>query len=117
MKGFTSDNLARFSDSYKSELRKVNHQAHRIFNVYSTGTEKVQHRHSKNVRMRGKKEVASLTLAERENPITVVICMNATGKYVPPLIVFLRKKYERRAYEWSTGRLNFGLRSKRLDSE
>jgi hypothetical protein len=43
--------------------------------------------------MRGKKEVAYLTSAERENLITVVTCMNATGTYVnvPPLIVFPRK--------------------------
>jgi hypothetical protein len=41
--------------------------------------------------MRGKKEVVSLTSAERGNLITVVTCMNATGKYVPPLIVFPRK--------------------------
>jgi len=41
--------------------------------------------------MRGKKEVASLTSAERGNLITAVTCMNATGIYVPPLIVFPRK--------------------------
>jgi hypothetical protein len=40
--------------------------------------------------MRGKKEFASNS-AERGNLITVVTCMNATGKYVPPLIMFLRK--------------------------
>jgi hypothetical protein len=41
--------------------------------------------------MRGKKEVSSLTSAERGNLITVVTCMNATGTYVPQLIVFPRK--------------------------
>jgi hypothetical protein len=41
--------------------------------------------------MRGKKEVASLTSAERGSLITVVTCMNATRTYVPPLIVFPRK--------------------------
>ena len=51
----------------------------------------MQHRHSKVISMRGKKEVASLTSAERGNLITVVTCMNATGTYVPPLIVFPRK--------------------------
>ena len=35
--------------------------------------------------------------AERGNLITLIACMNATStyKYVPPLIVFLKKKYER----------------------
>ena len=41
--------------------------------------------------MRGKEEVISLTSAERGNLITVVAGMNATGIYVPPLIVFPRK--------------------------
>jgi len=59
VKGFTSDNLTRLFDSYESELRKVKHQARRIFNVEATGLTKVQHRHSKDVSMRGKKEDAS----------------------------------------------------------
>ena len=59
-----------------------------MFIVDVTGITAVQHRHSKVVSMRGKKEVASLTSAERGNLITVVTYMNATGTYVPPLIVF-----------------------------
>jgi hypothetical protein len=61
VKDFTSENVARFFDTYESELRKVNHPAHRICNADERRT--VQHRHSKVVSIRGKKEVASLTLA------------------------------------------------------
>jgi len=85
VKGSTPENIASFFDNCESELRKVNHQAHRIFSVDKTGITTVQHRHSKVISMRGKKEVASLTSAERGNLITVVTCMNATGTYVPPL--------------------------------
>jgi hypothetical protein len=77
----------------------------------------VQHKHSKVISMRGKKEVAFISSAERGNLITVVTCMNATGTYAPPLIVFLRKKYETGAYGWSTGGVSFGLPSKWLDSD
>jgi len=63
VKGFTSENVAGFFDIYESELRKVNHPFHRIFNVDETGITTVQHRHSKFVSMRGKKEVTSLTPA------------------------------------------------------
>jgi hypothetical protein len=76
VKGFTSENVARFFDIYESELRKVNHQTHMIFNVDETGITTVQHRHSKVISMRGKKEMASLTSAERGNLSTVVTCMN-----------------------------------------
>jgi hypothetical protein len=51
----------RIFDSHEFEVRKVNHQAHRIFNVDATGIATVQHRHSKVVSMRGKEEVSSLT--------------------------------------------------------
>ncbi|KYQ49924.1 hypothetical protein ALC60_10945 [Trachymyrmex zeteki] len=37
------------------------------------------------------KEVGALTSLERENLITVVICMNAVGNYIPPLIIWPRK--------------------------
>jgi hypothetical protein len=63
VKGFTSENVARIFDIYESELRKVNHPVHRIFNADETGIINVQHRNSKVVSMRGKKEVAFLTLA------------------------------------------------------
>ena len=53
MKGFTSENVARFFDIYESELRKVNHPVHRIFNADATGITAVQHRHTKVVSMGG----------------------------------------------------------------
>jgi len=55
-------------------------------------------------------------LAERGNVIILVACMNTTSTYIPPLIVS-KKKYERGAYGWSTGGLNFGLPSQVLDSD
>jgi hypothetical protein len=63
VKGITSENVAKFFDFYESELRKVNHPVHRIFSADETGIITVQHRKSKFVSMRGKEEVASLTLA------------------------------------------------------
>jgi hypothetical protein len=83
--------VARFFDIYESELKKVNHPAHRTFNLDETRITTVQQRHSKVVSMRGKKDVESLTSAERGNLITVVTRMSASGTYVPPLAVFPRK--------------------------
>jgi hypothetical protein len=77
----------------------------------------VQHRHSKVVSTKGKKEMEFLTSAERGNKITVVICRNAFGTYVPPLTVFPRKNMKEGVYGWSTGVLNFGLQSKWLESD
>jgi hypothetical protein len=111
VKSFTSENVARFFGINESQLRQVNHKARRIFKVDATGITIVQYRNSKAISVRSKKEVSSLTSEERGNLITVVTCMNSTGTYVPPLIVFPRKKYDRGAYGWSTDSLNFGLTS------
>jgi hypothetical protein len=63
VKGFTSENVARFFGICESELRKVSHPVRRIFNADATGITTVQHRHSKTVSMRGKKGMVSLTSA------------------------------------------------------
>ena len=64
MKGFKPEKVERFFDIYESELRKVNnHPVHRTFFADETRIVTVQKRHSKFVSTRGKKEVASLTLA------------------------------------------------------
>jgi hypothetical protein len=76
---------------YESDLRKVNHQAHRIFSDGEIGITAMQQRHSKVVSVRRKKEVICLASPERGNLISLVTCMNATGTRVPPLIVFPRK--------------------------
>jgi len=56
VKGFTSENLARFFNIYESELREVNHPVHRMFNVDETGITPVQHRHTKDVGKRARKK-------------------------------------------------------------
>jgi len=115
VKGFTSENVARFFDIYESELRKVNHPAHRIFSVDETGITTVQHRHGK-FSMRGKKVVASLTGRKRKSNYCCHLyeChwnMLSTINRVP------EKKYERGAYGWRNSGLSFGFPSKWLDSD
>ena len=48
------------------------------------------------VAMRGRKQVGSLTSAERGQLCTVEICMSAAGQFIPPLIIFprVRRKHE-----------------------
>ncbi|KAJ8928650.1 hypothetical protein NQ314_018743 [Rhamnusium bicolor] len=38
-----------------------------------------------------KRQIASLTSAERGSLITVIACMNAGGEFVPPTLIFPRK--------------------------
>lgn len=91
IKGFTAENVSTFFDLYEPEYNKLQDPFQRIFNVDETGITVVQHKHSKVISLRGKKQVSSLTSAERGKLITVVTCMNASGVYVPPLFIFPRK--------------------------
>lgn len=90
VKNFTKEKVDAFFDLLKPELDKIQFNPHKIFNVDETGITVVQGTRSKVISMKGKKEVGKLSSAERGALITVVICMNAAGFYVPPLIVFPR---------------------------
>jgi hypothetical protein len=83
--------MARLFDIYGPELKTSNYQAHKIISVDETWIAVVKQRRSKIVSVRRKKEVECLTSAEKVNLITFSTCMNASGKYIPQLIVFPRK--------------------------
>lgn len=91
VKSFTKENVESFFDLYEPLLEKVNHNPARIFNCDETGITIVQHKHQKVVAMKGKRQVAALSSAERGSLMTVVMCFSATGLYIPPLIIFPRK--------------------------
>ena len=48
---------------------------------------------SKVISTKGKKQVGTLTSAERGTLVTAEVCCNAVGNYVPPLLVFPRKNH------------------------
>lgn len=90
-KMFIRESVKQFFDIYKTEFENVNGQPDRIYNVEETGICVVQHKMENIISLKGKKEVAALTSDEREKLITVIICMNAVGTFIPPLIIWPRK--------------------------
>lgn len=68
----------------------------RISNVDETGLTTVQSRSSKVFALKGRKQVGSITSAERGVLSTVVVCMSAGGSFIPPMIIFhrVRRKNE-----------------------
>jgi hypothetical protein len=62
--------------------------------VDETGITVVQHKTSKVISLKGKRQVPSLSSAERGALVTVVTRMGASGHFVLLLLVFPRKKYE-----------------------
>lgn len=90
--GFNKPNVEKFFNLLKSVLERHNFPAHRIFNVDETGITTVQTKSSKVLAQKGRRQVGSITSAERGQLSTAVICMSAGGSYVPPMLIFPRQR-------------------------
>lgn len=66
-----------------------------IYNMDESGFP-LNNRPTKVVSRKGKREVVSLTNVERGQNVTVAACMNASGAYLPPMVIFkgVRKRPE-----------------------
>ena len=76
-----------FFDLLESLQDKYHFEPGRMYNVDWTGMTTVQGVPSKVIALRGNKQVGSLTSAERDTMSTVIVCMNALGNYIPPMII------------------------------
>lgn len=90
--GFNKPNVEKFFQLLKSVMDRHNFPAHRIFNVDETGVTTVQTKSSKVLAQKGRRQVGSITSAERGQLSTAVICMSAGGNYVPPMLIFPRQR-------------------------
>ena len=50
----------------------IKHNPERLYNCDETGVTIVQHKHTKILRLKGKRQISSLQSAERESLVTVV---------------------------------------------
>lgn len=69
--------------------------ASQIFNCDETGVSVNPKNQSKIIACKGKRQVGSLTSAERGETVTCLICMSASGAYMPPMLIFPRKKKQK----------------------
>jgi hypothetical protein len=51
----------------------------------------VQKKQPKILALKGKRQTGAFTAAYMGSLVTIVLCMSASGMFVPPLIIFLRK--------------------------
>jgi len=69
----------------------IQHNPARLYNCDKTDITIVQHKHTKILGLKGKRQIYSVQSADRGSLLTVVICLSPTGHFIPPLLVFPRK--------------------------
>ncbi|KAF2890520.1 hypothetical protein ILUMI_15654 [Ignelater luminosus] len=93
--GFNKVSVGRFFELLGQTLDKHAFTPDRIYNCDETGVSVVPKTRSKVIVATGKKQVGALTSAERGTTITIEICFNAAGSYMPPMFIFPRKRMKR----------------------
>lgn len=92
MKGFNRENVNVFFDLLESSMEEFQYPATNVYNVDETGISVVPSKMPEILALKGKKQIGTVTSAERGSTITCVICMSAGGTFVPPMMIFPRKR-------------------------
>lgn len=82
--GFNKENVDKFFDLLETLMETHNYSASQVYNVDETGLTIVQSRNPEVFSLRGKRQVGAMTSAERGSLITSVLCISASGNFVPP---------------------------------
>ena len=88
--GFNRPSVNKFFDLLENAVGTHAYPPARIYNCDETGVSTVQTKPIKVLGLKGKRQVGCITSAETGTRITVELCMNAAGQYVPPLLLFPR---------------------------
>lgn len=91
-RGFNKSQVYRFFDLLESEIAKHHIDAMRIYNMDETGIQSSSNKPPRILTKSGKKQVGLMSSTERGRTTTVISCCNAAGSFVPPLLIFARKR-------------------------
>ena len=91
-KGFNRDSVNNFFNILERTVDDNRITANTIFNVDESGFTTVQKRQQKVIARKGKHQVGAVTSGERGVNTTVVCAVNAAGFFIPPMIIFKRKR-------------------------
>lgn len=89
---FNKDNAGKFYSLLGELYDKHKFTPDRIFNCDESGISSVSKSTSKILASKGKKQVGSLSSADRGTTVSVEYCMSASGLYMPPLLVYPRQR-------------------------
>ena len=90
---FNRENVENFFEKLAEVMDRHKFTPNDIWNVDETGVSTVQ-KPNKVVALKGVKQIGSITSSERGQMITICSAGNAPGNFVPPMLVFPRKKFK-----------------------
>lgn len=90
---FNKTNVDNFFDKLATVMDKSEFTASQIWNIDETGVSTVC-KPSKIVAAKGKRNIGSVTSAERGTNVTLIVAVSASGITIPPMFIFPRKKYK-----------------------
>lgn len=90
--GFNRKQMKIFYENLKQLFNKYNFRPSRIYNTDETGISTVPNKIPKVLTNKGKRSVNKVTSAERGQLVTAVCCFSAGGHYIPPALIFPRKR-------------------------
>jgi len=88
---FNKPSVDKFFHIFKDELVKNNVTADRLWNADESGLT-VVHKPGRIMAKSGQKQVGKITSGEKGQTITVMCAVNAAGTYLPPMMIFKRKR-------------------------
>ncbi|KAK7092313.1 hypothetical protein V1264_008076 [Littorina saxatilis] len=90
--GFNREAVNRYFNLLEELVDDNSLHASRIFNMDETGISTVQKKCQKVLAQKGKHQIGSMSSGERGVNTTIVVCASAAGNYVPPFVIFKRKR-------------------------
>ncbi|KAJ4438270.1 hypothetical protein ANN_14209 [Periplaneta americana] len=72
IRGFNQENVINFFDIWEPLMNTVNHSPNRLYNCDETDLTVIQHKGNKLVSLKGKRQVGSVSSAERGSLVTEV---------------------------------------------
>lgn len=92
LRGFNKVQVAKFFDVYGKLRIEKKFTADRIYNADESGILTVPNKLPKIISPIGMRRVSKIVSAERGKLVTIVCCMNGIGNFVPPFLIFPRKR-------------------------
>lgn len=90
--GFNRPQVDRLFQLLRQMYIKHDLRPRDVYNVDETGMQTSSNRPPKVISVKGKKQVGVIASAEKGKTVTAICCCNAEGRFIPPALIFPRKR-------------------------